>query len=277
MLTIEEYIAKRKKEDKLNEFDIDKRIDNIKLCVDYIFEYFNNYLDISEAEKQTILNNERLDTLRKQLREYDKDIQDWLVNIYNEYGKYMHRIIGNILDENDVFLLYNTESEFRSASYDCYSKLIKKYPFLRDQTEMLFLFIKDYHRVKSISVMQYNELPFFTQSISDWIEKTQAKYNVSIPAFAYTYIIKFYDDYDKWPATHKKKSNNPYFPYDYNYKQKRNLFNLDSLYTKVSNKPFIRGYKQELELIMMYYWMKDIQNDDEYWNEYLEKVLTVIK
>jgi len=63
MLTIEEYIAKRKKEDKLNEFDIDKRIDNIKLCVDYIFEYFNNYLDISEAEKQTILNNERLDIM----------------------------------------------------------------------------------------------------------------------------------------------------------------------------------------------------------------------
>lgn len=213
MLTIEEYIAKRKKEDRLNEFDVEKRIENIKLCVDYIFEYFNNYLDITEIESQTILNNERLDAFRKQLREYDKDIQDWLVNIYKEYGKYMHRIIGNILDENDIFLLYHTESEFRSASYECYSKLIKKYPFLKDQTEMLFLFIKDYHKVKSISVMSYNELPFFTQSISDWIEKTLAKYNVSIPAFAYSYIMKFSDDYDRWPPTHKKKSDNPSFPY----------------------------------------------------------------
>ena len=31
---------------------------------------------------------------------------------------------------------------------------------------------------------------------------------------------------NKWPATHKKKSNNPYFPYDYNYKQKRNLLKI---------------------------------------------------
>lgn len=36
MLTIEEYIEKRKQEDKLNEFDLDKRLENIKSCVDYI-------------------------------------------------------------------------------------------------------------------------------------------------------------------------------------------------------------------------------------------------
>ena len=41
MLTIEEYISKRKKEDNLNEFDIDKKVENIKICMDYIFEYYN--------------------------------------------------------------------------------------------------------------------------------------------------------------------------------------------------------------------------------------------
>ena len=39
MLTIEEYIARRKKEDKLNEFDLDARTQNMKICVDYVFEY----------------------------------------------------------------------------------------------------------------------------------------------------------------------------------------------------------------------------------------------
>ncbi len=52
MLSIEEYIARRKKEDKLNEFDIDARAQNIKICVDYVFEYFNNYLNITEAEEK---------------------------------------------------------------------------------------------------------------------------------------------------------------------------------------------------------------------------------
>jgi hypothetical protein len=60
MLSIEEYIAPRKKEDKLNEFDIDARTQNMKICVDYIFEYFSNYLNITEAEEKTVLHDEKL-------------------------------------------------------------------------------------------------------------------------------------------------------------------------------------------------------------------------
>ncbi len=71
MLTIEEYIARRKKEDKLNEFDLDVRTQNMKICVDYVFEYFNNYLNITEAEEKTVLHNEKLEKYRKQLREYE--------------------------------------------------------------------------------------------------------------------------------------------------------------------------------------------------------------
>lgn len=53
MLTIEEYISRRKKEDKFNEFDMDTHTQNMKICVDYVFEYFNNYLNITEAEEKT--------------------------------------------------------------------------------------------------------------------------------------------------------------------------------------------------------------------------------
>ena len=63
MLSIEEYIAKRKKEDKLNEFNLEKRIDNIKLCIDYVFEYFNAYLDITEVQHQTVtIRSEKIGT-----------------------------------------------------------------------------------------------------------------------------------------------------------------------------------------------------------------------
>ncbi len=131
MLTIEEYIAKIKKEDKLDEFNLDKRIDNIRICTNYIFEYFDKYLDITKIDQNTILNDERINKYRKQLREYDEDVKDWLVGFYDEYGKHMNRIIGNILDEDDIFLLYSEDSEFRSISYECYSNLIKKHPFLK--------------------------------------------------------------------------------------------------------------------------------------------------
>ncbi|MGR5911088.1 hypothetical protein ACT7C4_26775 [Bacillus pacificus] len=142
MLSIEEYIARRKKEDKLNEFDIDARTHNMKICVDYVFEYFNNYLNITEAEEKTVLHNEKLEKYRKQLREYDPEVREWVVGIYNEYGKQIHKHIGNVMKENEFFFLYSTDSEFRNASYDCYSQLIKRLPFLKDQTEMLYLFYK---------------------------------------------------------------------------------------------------------------------------------------
>lgn len=36
-----------------------------------------------------------------------------------------------------LYLLYNTDVESRKESYDCHSKLIKKYPYLKNETEMI--------------------------------------------------------------------------------------------------------------------------------------------
>lgn len=149
MLSIEEYIARRKKEDRINEFIVNDRNENMRICVNYVFEYFNNYLDITEADEKTVLKDEKLDKYRNQLKEYDPEIRKWLVDIYSEYGKQMNLNIGNMLKKEKFFFLYDSDKEFRSLSYDCYSKLIKKFHFMKDQTEMLFLFIKDYHRVQS--------------------------------------------------------------------------------------------------------------------------------
>ena len=49
-MTLEEYIVKRKREDGINEYDLDKRLENTRICVNYIFEYFNNYLEATPAE-----------------------------------------------------------------------------------------------------------------------------------------------------------------------------------------------------------------------------------
>ncbi len=87
MLSIEEYIAHRKKEDHLIELDVDARAENIRICVNYVFEYFNNYLNNSEFEKRTVLENEKLEKYRNQLRKYEPEVRDWLVNIKTDYDK----------------------------------------------------------------------------------------------------------------------------------------------------------------------------------------------
>lgn len=277
MLRIEEYIARRKKEDNLNEFDLDAKTQNMKICVDYIFEYFNNYLNTTEAEERTVLHTEKLEKYRKQLAEYDPEVREWAVSMYDEYGKQVHKYIGNMLKENELFFIYNKDSEFRSVSYECYNKLIKKLPFLKEQTEMLFLFIKDYHRVQSQKQFDFR-LPVITEAMNDWIEKTWTKRQVNLAAFAYNWINRFYENEDMWPASHRKKSRHTFRKYDYDYKQKSNLFNLNSLYRKMPKKSFIKGRKQEFEILFMYYWLHDMVGDDEgYWDEYLGAVLPALE
>lgn len=234
-------------------------------------------MNITEAEEKTVLQNEKLDKYRQQLQDYEPEVREWLVGIYAEYGKHINRNIGNILKQNEFFLLYNSDNEFRSVSYDCYSQLIKKFPFLKDQTEMLFLFIKEYHRVQSQRSMEFGT-PFIAEGVNDWIENTWSKYQVNVVAFADHWVNYFYEHEDLWPATHRKKSQHSWRKYDYDIKQKSNLFNLDSLYRKMPKKSFIRGRKQEFEILMMYFWLHNLEGDDEgYWQEYLNKVLPTLK
>lgn len=271
MLNLEDYIARRKREDNLNEFDVESRMDNIRICVNYVFEYFNQYLEIDQMEQKTFLNNERLEKFKKQLDLYDTEIQEWLVGIYDVHEKQIQRSIISFLKKDDLFLLYNTDNEFRSCSYGCYAQLIKKNSFLKDQTEMLFLFIKDYHSIlsqKSINAPS----AYLAEEINEWLEKTLEKYKVNIWAFASDYIERFSEDDSMWPSKHKIKNKENWRPYIYDYKQKTNLFSLNTLYPKISRKPFIKGKKQFLEIIMMYIYLNDIWGDeDNYWQEYQRK------
>jgi hypothetical protein len=276
MLSIESYIAKRKKEDHLNEWDIERRQDNLRICVNYIFEYFNDYLDLSEADEKTAMENEKLEKYRTQLKDYSPEIQNWLIRIYADYNKKINSFIPNSLKQYTYFYLLSEDSEFRSLSYDCYAQLIKKLPFLQDQTEFLFMFIKEYHSIKSESIF-LDTFPFISESLNSWVNSTYAKYQVNLLKFCFDWVNSFFDDENSWPASHRKKSSYGGRKYEYDYTQKTNLFNLDSLYRNMPKKPYTRGKKQEFEIIIMYYWLYSMVSDDDYWQKYLLRVLPSIE
>lgn len=151
-------------------------------------------------------------------------------------------------------------------------KIDKKILILKNETENLYKFIKDYHRVKS-EPYEYDNFQFLSLDIQEWLEETLTKYGVNIKNFIFEYLNKFSDDTTKWPLKHKKKSDIKYMDYEYDYKQKRNLFNIDYIYPKICKKPFIRGNKQDIEIMMMHYWLYHIDGDEKYFDEYLEKLL----
>jgi len=282
-MRLEEYIYKRKKEDGINEYDLEKRSEHTRICVNYVFEYFHNYLDTRSADKLTVLHEQKVEKYRKIIHEYNDDVQEWLLSLYISHGKYMHKQLMSFITA-DYFLLYDSEAEFRALSYDIYPRVIKKFKFLEGQSESLYAFIKDAHRVRGLK-KPYNDF-FISVEINDWIETTYRKFEVNIYNFCDEWLHCFYDDISLWPKGHKLKGKyydkRPEFQnvtvpesfyWHYDYTQKSNLFGLDTLYRNMPKKSFTRGKKQEFEAVLLYCWLHGITSDAGYWTTYAETVL----
>jgi hypothetical protein len=84
VLSIEDYIAYRKKEENIDEFDLAERQNNIKLCLDFILEYFNSYLDSAVDAGKIDIKNERSGGCQNQLRNYERSVLEWLEGYYSE-------------------------------------------------------------------------------------------------------------------------------------------------------------------------------------------------
>jgi len=276
---LEEYIFKRKKEDGINEYDFDKRQENIRICVNYIFEYFNNYIEIKPFDEKTILHDKKIDFYRKTISDYNIEVKEWLVSMYSSHGKYLNKQLMNLI--NDIyFLLYNTEPEFRALSYEIYPLAVKKFKFIEGHSEMIYKFIKEAHRIRN-DISNFTGI-YISESINEWIEETYKKYNVNIYSFCFEYTDLYYETPEKWPSGHKKKGQNydqrneypsKYLIWKYDVRQKSNLFGLDTLYRNMPQKDFIRGKKQEFEIVLMYCWLNYLDGNDNYWDEYSQLVL----
>ena len=201
-MKLEEYILKRKTEDGINEFDRDKRAENTRICVNYVFEYFNNYLETTAGEERTILHDEKIEKYARMVERYSDDIQEWLVDMYSSYGKYLHRTLPTFI-QDPFFLLYDTEAEFRALSYDVYPKIIKRYKFLNGHAEMIYRFLKDEHHTRSLVPEEYG-LPFITEGINDWMEKTYLKHGVNMYSFCSEYMADFLDNPENLPQVNHK-------------------------------------------------------------------------
>ena len=111
---------------------------------------------------------------------------------------------------------------------------------------MLFLFIKNHHQIQSQIAKEHNKI-FITEEINEWIEKTWTKHQVNVVAFAFDWVHRFYGNPDMWQAKHKRKSRSDFREYEYDIKQKNNLFNLDNLYKRIPKKSFIKGRSKNLK------------------------------
>ena len=274
MLTIEGYISQRKKEDKVNEFDLNSKMNNLQLVINYVFDYFNYYLETNNREDTSPIKVEQLQKYRKQMRVYSPHIQNWLVEIYDTYGKQLNRSISSCLKKQIYFYLYNTDDDFTECADDCYIDLIDKHPYITKKRELLYQFIREYHSIHSQADMNPQPV-FLTEGIYNWINDTWDVYKVNIWTFASHYLYHFSRDYSSWPLGHAIKSGIDFLPYFYDHKQETNLFNLNQVFAENEDKPFLDGKKKHLEMMLMYIWLNQYSGDKDYWEEYIGRVLSL--
>lgn len=269
MLTIEEYISFRKREDNLKDFDLDTRAQNIRTCVNYVFDYFNNYITQHEDKAKTYMDKDKIEKYSSRLRDFSPDVKKWLVNLYSKHYNLLNFTLKQLLDKNEYFLLYHTEEEFENVTIECLSKLTRKYPYLRDEKDGTFLLVKDYHRI--VNLVYYNDkIPKLPLHITKWINDTMSIYHVELRTFAAEWYRKvMFDETVSKPMI----PGISVVPYDIKkeFLEKENLFNIDSLYNEIYTRPFITGKKQELLALIVYYWTYFL-NDSNIWNNYLASV-----
>lgn len=272
MLTLEDFISKRKKDDQLDVFDLLKKDYNMQACVNYVFEYFNTYINLSEKQKAFLETNEKIQKYQKQIKDYSTETQEWLMKMYKLTGKTLNRVISKELKYYDTFLLLNDESHFRKVSYQIYSTLYKRYNFLKDYTEELVSFIKDQHAIWSSDYnIDLEAIDFhINEKVDNYLVDTARKYHVDLLAWADSYSEVFYSYENIWPVncvTHDK-----YTDYYDVTKAYANKFNIDYIYSQVSLVPYIKGKKKLLEVLVMYYWQKNICSvDDDYYEKYMQE------
>lgn len=281
MLNLEDYIAMRKKESKINEFSDIQKLENIRICTGFVLDYFTKYLNISDEELKSGLHQNKVNELKTKLSDFNELTAAWILEIYDKYDLRVDMRVWNCMKNVENLFLYYTENEFRELSYKCYNDNIKKMPFLKNQGEKLFCLIKDLYEIKCVSshnTITIESMPFLKQCTVDWLETALIKYNVNVIGFVEDYCDSFFDK--TYVYIRAKGPFDSPVEKEYNFKGvTKNLFDLDTLYKKEGYKPFIKGHKQELELIIMYCWLTRIISSDEkdYWERYLSIVLPLIK
>ncbi len=267
MLLLEQYIEKRKQEDGIDEFDSSKKIDNIQLCINYIFEYFNVYLPVQGAEKRTPSENKLLLKYEHEIRMYSKDTQEWLGKIYCETGHKINKTLDNYLNKHPEFFLFYKESELRNISYNYYAEIVKKRPCIKNQTEELYRLIKEYHDIRC----EYDEEdnPIISSEFSEWLKNTWDKYRVNLVLAVAVYIEVFMNNQALWPPGTRKKTGYsiPGVEYEYDDTKANNRFGVNRYFSLYGDRPFLKGKKRHLELLMIYSW----EGKRELYQKFLEE------
>lgn len=266
MLTIEDYIVQRKKEDKLDEFVFKNHAHNLAACIRYVTDYYNDYLNYE-------IYNDELFKLEQTLLKIEKELgndfplsKDFVLSFYKDQKVRIDRIVKNQIKNAEYRNLLSTYEDFHTETENIV--LSKQYTNLN---------LNQYHKeltnlarelaLKELEKPNIEDLNRLDSKLAKWVKETYRNYNVNLFIFARDVALSYHEKYIEYFSDHS--GGRGYFVNKYNYRYIDNPFDIDEIYEENSSKPFISGKKGELEMIIMNVWLNEWVEDYGYWPEYV--------
>lgn len=270
MQKIEDYIHMRKGKDKLDEFDFSKRSENMGTIIQYVSEYFNNYLTPEDYSEEILKLQQNLEKSRKRLEEDYPKSHLFIENFYMEHQKRVDTFIGKVVQNSLEAPIYYRFSDYMDIAKEVlYNRMLMK-----DESEETLnnvaIAVEEYV-IKWNTEPDRSSMKELDAVIVKWVIDAYDEYGVNLFDFTYEYI----DDWGKkyTETTYSRDTEEFYLINHYDYQYQDNPFDINKWYEQHKDRPFIEGKKYFLEMLMMYIWLFDILDDPSYWGEYTQLMM----
>lgn len=265
MLTIDEFILQKKKKDKLNEFNFEKHTENMSTVIQYVMEYFNEYLDPVSFD----FERNKID---QAIRKFQDEIiakyplsAKFIIEYFKKTKQRIDRLLYRYIEKiNDYELLY-TEDDFRNAALFL-NKDLEKYDPEIDMESLLKIFIAEYKK-DATSAPEIGDMKNLDNNIVDWVKETYREYGVNLINYAQSIIEVYHERYIDHVYDETNATSYNINRYDYRYQE--NPFDINNIYERNAHRPFFQNHKGEFEMILMHIWLFEEIMDTDYWAEYV--------
>ena len=264
MIAIEEYITQRKKKDKLDEFDFQKHSENMAKVIQYVTEYFNEYLNLEDYNYEQVKMQQAVNKFKDSIMEKYPTMYDFIISYYWDNKKRLDSIVEKTFNSFKDSELFYLSEDYESVAEDVCRKL--NLPIDKEFFDKVIMIAKEYHDQQSVepSISDMKELD---NALVDWVKAASRQYNIDLLEFARNISYHYYEHYVDTEYDHSTETFYHINKYDYRYQE--NPFDINDIYARNEHREFIKDHKGELEMLIMYYWLFEDVCDSDYWPEYV--------
>lgn len=266
MLKLEEYITKRKKEDKIDEFDFKKHSENMTSIIKYVTDYFNNYLNIEDYDYERVKTQQTVDKFKNDIQKRYPETHDYIISYYLDNKIRLDKyVVKAYEDMKDSELFYKEEDYNKVAEYVMTKKL--NLPMNEMLYQKLSVMAREYKQSEN-ECPTISDMKDLDNALVDWVKGVYRKYHVDLLNYAIEVAGHYYETYVE--TKYDRDTDTFYHINKYDYRYQENPFDIDDIYARNEHREFLKDHKGELEMLIMYWWLNYEIKDLDYWPEYVQ-------